>query len=247
MTFVTGDVVNKLYGMAVHHSSEKAALELLRTLKETKISLADVATVLKKMRNFHALSLCFSPAPPRIVSQPKSYEVQAGTKITLEVSVTGSPWPSVQWYSRKKDCGDKWTPVNGAHETNLIIDSVHVLNEGEYCCSICNTNGTVHSEIAEVSLNPKKCGPVIISQSETPQFCIVDGLTSVHLNCKAEAVPPAQYQWYWNGSLLKEGTFDTLDVQIGGSYHCVASNDVGKAVSEKVQVLLVRKEGMKWL
>ena len=83
---------------------------------------------------------------------------------------------------------------------------------------------------------------MIVQQPETPKFCFVGG--SVCLSCKAVAYPDPEYQWYYNNNRLRDRTEATLNVQVGGLYHCVISNSIGKATSCKAQVS-VYKKGMK--
>ena len=87
----------------------------------------------------------------------------AKTKVTLKCEVFGNPPPLCMWWTRKGD-NEEWKPV-GEAEQSFVIRSLHVLNEGQYCCVAANKVGKVWSNIAVVCLEPRECGMLVASSS----------------------------------------------------------------------------------
>ena len=81
---------------------------------------------------------------------------------------------------------------------------------------------------------------VSLRQSANVQFVKVG--SRVKLHCQASGTPdPVTYQWYVNDEIIKGENRETIEVTIGGSYHCVASGTFGSIIGEPIEVYVVRQ------
>src|SRR5690606_22402902 len=66
-----------------------------------------------------AAKLTVKRSKPRFTKQPRSVRAKLGTKVRLEVAVSGFPAPKVTWQERAK--GGKWRTIKGAKGTSLTV------------------------------------------------------------------------------------------------------------------------------
>lgn len=65
---------------------------------------------------------------------------------------------------------------------------------------------------------------------------------SVKLHCKATGSgDPVTYQWYFNDDFMTGESKETVEVMVGGLYHCVVSGTFGSKTGDTMEVFLVRQ------
>lgn len=114
--------------------------------------------------HFNACIKAYIRKAPTIFGQPVSQTVDAKTNVTVTVNASGSPEPSYQWYFNEN-------PI-GANSSSLTLNDVSPDNNGEYYVVVTNTNGTVTSQKATLSVRPLLPPPMLDLASgsySTPQ------------------------------------------------------------------------------
>jgi hypothetical protein len=91
------------------------------------------------------LSVTALITPPAITTQPVGQTAATGTTVTLSVVATGNPVPTYQW---RKD----GVAIAGATSATLTLPNVQAANAGSYTVVVTNSQGTVTSSAATVSV-----------------------------------------------------------------------------------------------
>lgn len=93
-----------------------------------------------------ALTISAAPTPPAFSVQPTPLTVARGQTVVLNVDVTGSPAPTLQW---RKDGG----VIAGATSNVLVLSVVTSLAAGNYTCVATNASGAMTSSAAALSVS----------------------------------------------------------------------------------------------
>ncbi len=174
-----------------------------------------------------------SGTAPAIVSQPAIKTVDAGTIVTLSVTVSGSPAPTFQW---KKD----GVPIAGATGSSLTFSPVKLGDAGIYAVVVTNSLGSATSSNALLTVNPPlPAAPVItiqpLSQTVAPGGAVTFGVTATGSNLT--------YQWQKNGTAIAGATASTLtlsNLQPGdAAYYTVVVTTSGSPVTSRYAQLVV--------
>ncbi len=75
--------------------------------------------------------------PPVITSESPSQNVTTGSPVTLTVTASGTPTPTVQWYTG--NTGDTANPLSGETGTNLVLGAVNTT--ASYWARVSNVGG----------------------------------------------------------------------------------------------------------
>lgn len=102
--------------------------------------------------NVNVLDVTQSVAPAIGSKSVTSYSVTSGGTWNLNLSVTGTPTPSVQWY--------KGTPPNGTAltsktSTTLNLTNLSEANEGSYYLIATNSAGNATSQVFNLQVQPQ--------------------------------------------------------------------------------------------
>lgn len=87
------------------------------------------------------------PAMPAIIAPPASQAAAQGSAVALVVSASGVPAPTYQW---RKD----GQPISAATGATFAIDDVQLSHAGGYDVMVTNSEGTVVSPVATLSVIP---------------------------------------------------------------------------------------------
>ena len=101
----------------------------------------------------------YAPTAPFVVSQPLNVTVSAGQSATFAVVAGGSANLVYQWYFNTN------TPVDGATNSTLTINSVQATNVGVYSVIITNGAGTIASTNAVLATATVASGPQLSNVS----------------------------------------------------------------------------------
>lgn len=144
-----------------------------------------------------------------IIKQPQSKVASEGTTIIFSVRATGDGFLRYQW--RKNGI-----PIENAYLDALRIKSVSVFDQANYDVVVTNSQGSVHSQTAELSILPNDI-PVDITHQ--PQSTTVELGQSFTLNVGASGGNSLNYQWYFNGNAIQNATSHTLHISNTGLHN----------------------------
>jgi hypothetical protein len=150
--------------------------------------------------------------------------VNEGIDVTLSVVATGKATLIYQWSL-------DGTPLAGDADASLTLTNVTAANDGTYTVTVTNSQGSVTSAGAILTVN---VAPAITTQ---PASETANQGASASFSVVATGNPAPTYQWYLGGVLLSGATSATLtigDVQPAnaGSYTVVATNGIGSVTSK---------------
>ncbi|XP_037403209.1 neurotrimin isoform X3 [Pygocentrus nattereri] len=169
--------------------------------------------------------------PPKIVNFSKDLVVNEGANVTLMCLASGKPEPAISW-KMLSPSGDGL----GSDDEYLEIPSITRQRAGEYECSAVNDIATETKTMQLVVNYP----PTVF---EGRDVGVTLGQRGV-LQCEADAVPEADFEWYRDDRRISNG-FDGIEIEDSGAlskltffnvsetdygnYTCVAINKLGSA------------------
>ncbi|XP_024921212.1 neurotrimin isoform X2 [Cynoglossus semilaevis] len=178
--------------------------------------------------------------PPKIINLSKDIVVNEGSNVTLMCQASGKPEPSISWklISSSEDRHEDDFPRGdlASDEEVLEITSISRQRAGTYECSAVND---IDADVQTVDITVNYAPTV----SEGRDVGVTPGQRGV-LECEADAVPEADFEWYkddrriFNGldgmeivnspSVSKLMFFNVTDGDYG-NYTCVAVNKLGSS------------------
>lgn len=170
--------------------------------------------------------------PPAILVPPTATQsANAGSTLTLSVTVSGLPAPALQW-------NKNGTAIAGATAADLTLANLGSGDAASYTVTAANAAGSVTSAAAVVVVNTP---PVITAQPVATQS-VTAGAT-VTLSVSADGNPAPTYQWSKNGAVLPGATGATLaltgvSAAAAGTYTVVAGNCAGYVTSTPAVVIV---------
>ena len=164
---------------------------------------------------------------PSIVTGPQSQSVNAGTKVTLGFTASGTEPLSYQWQKNKQD-------IPGAISPTLEFASITTSQAGKYRVIVSNTAGSATSDEADVLVTVVAVAPTITLNPLT-QTAIVG--SNVTFTAAATGTEPISYQWTKNNVDIPQATSTNLTLTKvaetdSGAYRLRASNQAGSATSD---------------
>ncbi|XP_065819074.1 neurotrimin isoform X2 [Labrus bergylta] len=166
--------------------------------------------------------------PPKIINLSRDRTVNEGSNVTLMCQASGKPEPSISW---KSSLGDL-----ASDDEYLEILSISRHRAGTYKCTAVNDIDT-DDQTVDITVN---YAPTV---SEGRDVGVTLGQRGV-LECEADAVPEADFEWYkddrriFSGidgvEILNTGSLSKLmfhNVSDGdyGNYTCIAINSIGSS------------------
>lgn len=178
---------------------------------------------------------------PRILVQPVSREVTAGTGVEFSVVVQACPETRFQW---------RWNGLTITNATNSTLRYGYPNPTGDFTGDfdvvVFDNFGAITSAVARLTVN--EIAPSIIAQPEDliepPQFPFHPPWTRGVLSFSVgfNGTPRPAFQWYFNGVALPGGTNQTLGIvperEAQGYYHVVLTNGAGRAESRRAEFRL---------
>lgn len=165
-------------------------------------------------------------AAPAITQQPPGATVTAGQSVTFSVTAAGNPTPTYQW--RKNGAN-----ISGATSATYAIATATANDAGTYTVVVSNSQGSVTSATATLTVNPALTAPTITQQ---PQNQTVTTGQSVTFSVTASGNPAPAYQWRKNGANISAATSAAYTIgnataNDAGAYTVVVSNSQGSITS----------------
>ena len=195
------------------------------------------------------LTVISSYVSPVITAQPQSQSVTSGTSVTFNVTATGTPAPSYQWYFNS-------VPITGATGTSYTVANVQPFNSGSYNVLATNPGGS-YASLGGILTVASPSAPKITSQptsltstqgstvtfSVSATGVVTTGGTSANASGLATRANTASaYQWYLNGLAVSGATAATLvttaNASTAGNYQCMVVNGSGSTMSNAASLAI---------
>jgi uncharacterized repeat protein (TIGR01451 family) len=163
--------------------------------------------------------------PPAIAAPPASLVVTQGNTATFDVTVSGDPPFTYQWFFNGTNA------LVDATNSSLVLPDAQPAQAGNYRVSVAGDVGVVTSAVATlVVLVP----PAIVQQ---PANLTVSAGASATFTASATGSAPLGYQWFFNGTNALAGatgailTLPSVQAADAGAYSVLVANAAGTATS----------------
>jgi hypothetical protein len=169
---------------------------------------------------------------PSIFLQPTAQSVYAGSNAAFTVGAGGSPPLAWQW-------NFNGTALAEATNSSLALTSVTTNQAGGYSVVITNSQGSVTSQVAVLTVVDVK--PSITSQ---PIDQTVFAGTNVIFTASAVGSLPMSWQWVFNSAAISDATNSSLTFQMvttnqAGGYSVIVTNSLGSVTSQVVVLTVI--------
>ncbi|MBN1983868.1 MAG: immunoglobulin domain-containing protein [Chitinivibrionales bacterium] len=172
---------------------------------------------------------------PVIVQHPRSIQATAGSKITFSCKAEPAD-VNYQWQKNE-------IPINNAKSSDYTIDSVALADDNsKFRCMVSNTNGSVLSEEAILSVFEKEQPPKI---TKHPENAVVKAGENAYFLVEVKGTN-LSYQWKRNNELIIGAnqqlfTIKASETDSGSRFRCLVSNSSGSEESNEA-ILIVNKD-----
>lgn len=186
------------------------------TLTVTNVSSADGGlydvVVSNSEGNESSLSALLTINPPVVIqpiinpvvitSQPQSMSVDENAAASFSVQVTGDGEITYQWLKNG-------VTVNGANSSSLSFSDVGLENQGAYSVRVANSQNTLVSSVANLTVSLLPQAVTITSQ---PQSVSVDENASASFSVQVTGDGDITYQWLKDGEAIMGATSSSYNV-----------------------------------
>jgi len=167
--------------------------------------------------------------PAKIITQPASQTVLAGTPAVFSVTADGTVPLNYQWSLNGTNLANS-AHISGATNATLTVSNLVASDAGNYSVTVTNNYGSDTSSNAALTV---VFAPAISTQ---PVGQAVDVGTPFTFAVSATGTAPLNYQWLFNGLLLSGQTNSTLSyaaaaMNQAGNYSVVVTNLYGSVTS----------------
>ena len=186
-----------------------------------------------------AIKVGVAPSAPKITTQPKGASYVIGQTISpLTVVATASAGNlSYQWYSCDDANKTNAATINGATNASYTPTAA-----GFYYVAVTDDNGSVESDVVEVSISAAEAPTITVSG--TPTAAVIVG-AEVTLTASATGNPTPTIKWF-DGSNTEVGegeTYSPSTATVGTyTFYAVASNGVGTDATSEIQTIVVMEQ-----
>ena len=143
-------------------------------------------------------------APPAITGQPASTTANAGQSVTLSLTATGSPTPTIQWFKDGQ-------AVTGATNTSLTFTSVFGGDAGSYTATVSNVyNGSTYNLTTAPAVLTVITTPPTITTQPVSRTVVAGG--NVSFSVAATGSEPMLHRWYRDGVEISGATSSSLSI-----------------------------------
>uniref|UniRef100_A0A3Q1HEJ0 MALT paracaspase 2 n=1 Tax=Anabas testudineus TaxID=64144 RepID=A0A3Q1HEJ0_ANATE len=216
----------------------------LAWLADRSCSLDFLLHCLRKMDHQEAVQYLTTAKMIQITLQPQSQQAMLGGRVVLACRAVGPPGLSYQWFRGKEEVGS--TP-------ELVLCPLSPVHQGHYICRVNHGENCLFSQWSYVSLvnsAGSSCSSSLFPGSVSglriihqPQSQAVSEGDTLLLECKVEANPPAQYEWYHNMVPMPQHKTRLLKVPCvttahRGQYRCKVFNLYHESWSDTATVTI---------
>lgn len=166
---------------------------------------------------------------PTILEQPANRTISIGSRMELEVSISGAPPLTYRWIK-----GGSYIP--GANSSVYTVASVQLSDAAIYSLEVSNDAGMVTCDPFQVTVTG---APVII---EHPASQTIAQGSPLNLTVDVAGVPPFAFRWIKGGSYIASNangqTYSIPSAQVSdsGAYSVEVSNGAGQVISQIASV-----------
>ncbi len=159
-------------------------------------------------------SVTVLPAQPLFLQQPASQAGHVGDTITFAADAVAAPALAFQWQFSPD--GNSWSPLPGAMQPVLSIESAPYSAAGSYRVVATNANGSATSDVATLALTfpapeiTRQPAPVGVEAGESASFSVT-----------ATGLGNLTYQWFKGGEEIPDATAATLTL------NSISADDTG--------------------
>jgi hypothetical protein len=182
-----------------------------------------------------AATLTVLPAGPAITQQPQSVQRNLGDDVEFSVLATTAAAGGItyQWFHNQQS-------IPNETSKELYIPSIKSGDEGEYYVTVTDTNGTVKSAVAMLTLPPE---PLTIISQPVNVTAYVGETATFSVTAKGNSL---QYQWYFNNIKSTNASatsaalvLNNLTTNMQGEYFVRLTSGADKTNSAKVQLVVL--------
>jgi hypothetical protein len=184
---------------------------------------------------------------------PNVTPIYAGTAVTLTETAVGTQPLYYQWLADNGTGGATWTPLGGATQTNLVVNTTGLAaNNYEYEVIVTNSFGASTSAPVTLTVIAASAPIIVTDTTPTNQDLGYVGQT-LTFSATFAGTLPISYQWYVNtgsgptlipaasNSSAISNTLVLANLQLtnAGTYTVAAVNSVGGPISSTASTLTV--------
>ncbi|XP_078142675.1 neurotrimin isoform X2 [Centroberyx gerrardi] len=166
--------------------------------------------------------------PPKIINLSKDLVVNEGSNVTLMCQASGKPEPSISW-KLISPSGDL-----ASDDEYLEIPAISRQRAGTYECTAVND---IDTDVQTVDITVNYAPSV----SEGRDVGVTLGQRGV-LECEADAVPEADFEWYKDDRRIFNG-FDGMEIEVSGSFSKLTFFNVSEADYGNYTCVAINKLG----
>jgi hypothetical protein len=189
------------------------------------------------------------PSSPVVNTQPAGQTVVAGQSATFTAAASGNPSPTVQWQV-STNSGSSWSPVAGATSTSLSFTAQNSENGWEYQAVFSNTNGSVTSSPATLTVVAPT--PPSVTGQPSATTAVMGQPATFTSSASGNPAPSAQWQQSADGgatwSAISGAGSPTLSFPAalnlnGYEYRAFWANSAGSATSAAARLTVTALPG----
>ena len=182
-----------------------------------------------------SLTVSVAHTAPVILNQPKSQTVLLGSAVLFTVTVQENLGVTYQWYFNG-------TAIAGATSAAYTITSASASQAGSYTVSVNNTDYSVASNVANLTVTVPSSAPSITQQPQSESVNLGSGAT---FTVTGSGTPNPTYQWYFNGTAITGATnasfaISTTQASNAGQYTVTLTNQVGSITSNPATLKIIQ-------
>ncbi len=177
---------------------------------------------------------------PAITSHPANYEVTVGKPAMFSCSATSASAMTFQW-QRSNDAGKTWTTISGATASSFTTNAASIMDNGAlFRVVVSNSIGITMTNAATLTVKPTGTAPAMTSMPED-QAVTLGKTATFSVKATGDPIPGITWQRSDDGGVSWAdirgatgpvyGTSPTEAKDHGAKFRAIASNDVGRALS----------------
>jgi len=172
--------------------------------------------------------------PPSILTQPQDTNVFVGTTVTFNVSASGGPPLTYQWFF-------KGNPVSGATSSTLTLTNVQTANSGNYTVRVTNPLNSVLSSNANLTVIIGPTVTIVASSPSAAEAGLVPGAFTISRS-GGTALPVTIY-FTVGGSATPGSDYVSLvspvTIQAGAAFTNLTVTPIDDSLAEAPETVIV--------